>query len=38
MDTCLMGLLLEKGAFSKVVDVVANVKIDVEELFFMGTN
>ena len=33
LDTCLMGLLLEKGAFSKVVDVVANAKIDVEELF-----
>ena len=28
-----MGLLLEKDAYSKVVDVVANVKIDVEALF-----
>ena len=33
LDTCLMGLLLENDAYSKVVDVVANVKIDVEELF-----
>ena len=33
MDTCLMGLLLEEDAYSKVVDVVANAKIDVEELF-----